>query len=195
MSVKEKFMKNIFTLAFLVMIGLKATSQNIIPLENYKPIKEAGLGVPANSYIKDVNHLLDFFIGTWQGVQNNKTYTFYVVKEVRNFFDSKEDRLVIRYTIQDANNNFIVDGRNATINDAPLLTGNLYYLSGAYNLHYDYNFRAGMTGQVTIKKYQNYNNKMTLVLALISDMMDSSQALPFDSESVLPTTHIILTKQ
>jgi len=194
MSVKEKFMKNLVTLAFLVIIGLKATSQNIIPVEAYKAYWDAGKGVPDNSYIKDVNHLLDYHIGSWTGIQNGRTYVFEVEKELNYWIRSKEDRLVIRYTIYSANGALIADTRTLTSDDGKVLSGIFYNPSGGYLLNYSYNWKAGMSGQVYIRK-GTVQNQMYLMLTLISDMISTELVEPMNSEVLLPTTQILLTKQ
>ena len=35
---------------------------------------------PNGAYLQDTNNELDFFVGTWESIQNNKKYTLQFVK-------------------------------------------------------------------------------------------------------------------
>ena len=53
-------------------------------------------GIPENiTYFKDINHVLDKYIGTWKGTQDNKNYEFKITKITNKPGRITEDRLLI----------------------------------------------------------------------------------------------------
>ena len=57
----------------VVLIGQLSFCQTIVPL-NYPTF------VPDGAYVKDIDNIFAKYIGTWEGVLNNKKYTFIFVK-------------------------------------------------------------------------------------------------------------------
>ena len=189
-----KFKKMKYILIVLTLLGQVSTAQTIIPLENLSSYRKAGNGVPDNSYFKDVNHVLDQYIGSWMGVQNGKTYVFYIIKEVENTIISQYDRLVIRYTIHSETGRLIEDSRFVPSDDEKALQGWSYTHTGTYYLNYNYNVKASMTGTVSIKQ-SGIPNKIKLKLTINAEMMFASEVEVGNQEALLPTTEILLTKQ
>ena len=169
-------------------------AQIIIPIEEYRTYRNSPNPLPENSYFKDVNHVLDQYIGTWRGEQNSKTYVFYVTKELHNFLGIKEDRLVIRYTINSANGQLIEDSRNDPSNSAKVVKGFLYNTLGGYSMRYNYNYNAGMVCFVDIKQ-SGISNKIYLKLTINAGLVLESQAEVGNQAALLPTDQILLTKQ
>ena len=169
-------------------------AQIIIPVEEYRTYWNARKGVPENSYIKDVNHVLDQYIGTWRGEQNGKTYVFYITKELDYWITSKSDRLVMRYTIHSATGQIIEDSRNDPSNTAKVVKGFLYNPLGGYSMRYNYNYNAGMVGFVDIKQ-SGISNKIYLKLTINAGLVLESQAEVGNQAALLPTDQILLTKQ
>jgi hypothetical protein len=108
-------MKNIYILAlFLLFLG-QTKAQNIVPIEKHIDYIGGDKGIVTNTYFKDVNHLLDPFIGTWQGSIDNKTYTFYIVKQTDTAYGVTLDRLEVRHYIVDNSTGIILeDTRNTS---------------------------------------------------------------------------------
>ena len=176
-----------------MLTSQQVKSQIIIPVEQYRAYRNGGMRVPENSYFKDVNHVLDQYVGTWSGVQNGKTYTFYIAKELHQRIISKTDRLVMRYTIHSATGQLIEDCRNVPSEDAKAVQGFLYSSSG-YTMDYYYNFNAGMVGFVDIKQ-SGIPNKIYLKLTINAGLVLESQAEVGNQAALLPTDQILLTKQ
>nr|WP_294925031.1 hypothetical protein [uncultured Flavobacterium sp.] len=99
----------------LLFVG-QTKAQTIIPVEKHIDYIESGKGGMADgTYLKDVNHLMDPFIGTWQGSIDNKTYTFYVTKITTNSYGILIDELEVRHYIVDNSTGVILeDTRNTS---------------------------------------------------------------------------------
>lgn len=83
----------IFLLLLLVQMGSCQTP--ILPLSTYEHI-------PNGAYIKDVNNELLHYIGTWEGVLNNKKYTFEFVKFESHFNNLfYKDELLCKFKVTD----------------------------------------------------------------------------------------------
>lgn len=116
-QIKWNTMKIIYILALLLLFVGQAKAQTIIPVEKSIDYFEAGKGIPDGTYLKDVNHLMDPFIGTWQGSIDNKTYTFYVAKITRKGKGGaiSVDELEVRHYIVDNSTGVILeDTRNTS---------------------------------------------------------------------------------
>lgn len=72
-------------------------------------------------YVKDINGLLDKYIGTWKGTLNGKTYEFNIIKKenvTTEFSNVKWDRLIGRVKITDFNGSILFNNFGKTDNDA-----------------------------------------------------------------------------
>lgn len=63
-------MKNLILTISLFLFTLKSNSQvtTTVPLNT--------VNYPNGAYLKDLNNELPFWVGTWEGISNNKKYTF-----------------------------------------------------------------------------------------------------------------------
>ncbi|WP_157761307.1 DUF6705 family protein [Chryseobacterium camelliae] len=75
---------------------------------------------PTTTYVKDVNNLLDKYVGTWKGSLNGKNYEFNFIKRENFGFEDnlKRDRLIGRLKI--TNSNGIVEYDNFAKQDNKL---------------------------------------------------------------------------
>src|SRR5699024_8529723 len=111
LTLKTYKMKNYITIIalFIVSLSCKAQYNNIVPLENYYSYGEGKNQVPQGTYFKDVNNVLNKYVGTWKGEFDGKQYTLKAHKSSRTTTSGKmkKDLIYIRYTIKDANGNII----------------------------------------------------------------------------------------
>ena len=76
-------MKNKITILMLFIIIASCKAQSILPIEKVIDYRNSKTGIPQNiTQIKDVNGLLNKFIGVWKGTYNNKNYEFYIYKKI-----------------------------------------------------------------------------------------------------------------
>lgn len=104
-------MKNIFAtiLLFLVMASCKA--QQVLPLSS------SAFNAPNNSYFKDLNNELDFYVGTWEANFQGKTILLKVTKELKVPFEiwdknNFKDRLLVRYEVKNNNGTILESSLN-----------------------------------------------------------------------------------
>lgn len=133
-----KMRKNELILIMSFLISLCSTAQTISIEDhglNYvgkkSPVKE---GV---TYVKDVNNVLDKYIGTWTGQSDGKNITF-VISEITYTSDSfniKFDKLIIKHITKV--NNIAIDDTTILEDTHPLVIKG-YYLAdtGHYVLNY-----------------------------------------------------------
>lgn len=192
---KFKHMKKIITIAILFLFGLQSSAQNIVPVEKAIDYKIAGNGIPSGTYLKDVNHLLDPYLGTWKGAINNKTYTFFITKTTETSNNRSVDKLIVHQLIFDNILGYTLE--DTRIKSRPHIRG--WFFSKdltSYNLRYiGENYSCGREGQVIIRKV----NATTISLRLSpqTDNADFSRCPGGKmTEQILPTeTPVTLIKQ
>ncbi|WP_370895284.1 DUF6705 family protein [Chryseobacterium gossypii] len=95
-------MKNLLNISCFVIFTSCYMAQTV-SLEAMAQCRSQPSTCPAASYVKDVNNLLNKYVGTWQGTLNGKSYEFNFVKK-ENFGEYlKADRLIGRLKITDSN--------------------------------------------------------------------------------------------
>jgi len=106
--------KTILILAFL-MIQI-VSCQTIVPLST--------IHVPNGAYVQDTNNTFNKYIGTWEGILNNKKYTFVFTKFPQHpvvwsaTYSYYEDQLMGNFKVTDlATNTVIYDNTTATSYD------------------------------------------------------------------------------
>lgn len=161
-------MKNYITIIalFILSLSCKAQYNNIVPLENYYSYVENN-SITDGTYLKDVNNVLNKYVGTWKGEFDGKEYTLKVNKSSRTTTSGKmkEDLIYIRYTIKDSNGNII----KKTIGDSnsSALRGNLFEKDNPdiYSLLYwgkdDQEIKCGNIGDMFIQTLDN-NTKLKI---------------------------------
>lgn len=120
-------MKKILILGFIVLSIISCKAQTIVPIERMGDYIDAGDGIPDNTYLKDVNNLLDKYVGTWKGDYLGKNYTLFITKTTYTFDKVTFDELRIRYLIISSNNIVLEDTRNSLDNNTYVIRG--YYFN------------------------------------------------------------------
>ncbi len=195
-------MKNtILNLTVIFSLTTLICKAQILPVEHVINYINQDSGIPENTtYIKDVNHLFDEFIGTWTGSHNSKTYELQITKITETLIDIQEDLLLVRHKITDNNGNVIDDTTNLSDNN-PLVIHGYYFLENGetYRLsYYGVDSNCGQEGNVylTVINSSPINNpQMDFYFTQKHDTRDPNECLeditfPFPVE-----TQLILTKQ
>ncbi len=190
-------MKKLIIAVSLTMITLCCKAQEIIPLEKLIEFRDSQTDIADGTYLKDVNGLLNKYLGTWKGTYNNKNYTFIVTKTKLDVLGVFVDKLLVRYLITTTTGLVLEDTR--TLTDTNLLVIEGDYLSNDkkyYVLNYfGKNTTCGQSGEVFISTITSSGNKqMKLFLAPYQDLIDRS-VCPTLATQILPTKSMILTKQ
>ncbi|WP_166924639.1 DUF6705 family protein [Flavobacterium poyangense] len=188
-------MKKIITLASLIIITLHCKAQQIVPVEKMIEYRDADTEIPDRTYLKDVNGLLDKYLGTWKGTYDSKSFTFVITKAKHDFLGISVDELQIRYLITTLSGEVIEDTRSLPNADALVIQGDYISKSlGYYVLNYfGKNTECGQSGEVFISTTKD-NKQMKLFLAAYQGIIDGSKC-PKVAEQILPTKSMFLSKQ
>ena len=194
-----KKMKNIITIVMLFLIIASCKAQSILPIEEVVNYRDSGTGIPKNiTQIKDVNGLLNKFIGTWKGIYNNKNYEFRIVKNTRQSKTRNltEERLLVRYKITD-NLGAIIEDTTTLPNDSwYVIKGSYVAKSGSYVLYYQgKQYKCGQNGDLFIRVLNNTNNSKIKLFLNVAGEIYNDDCPNGAVEQILPTNLIDLTKQ
>ncbi|MCO6173696.1 hypothetical protein NHF50_01420 [Flavobacterium sp. NRK F10] len=124
-------MKNILTFLALLSMSL-LSAQTIVPLSSATPDDYFS----GNTYIKDINGMLDPFVGTWQWTDGTNTFTIKFVKKTQwnpqNFNPYTKD--VILGSYKNIQNGVVTyDHLNFSTEDADFLTENYATIITSYD--------------------------------------------------------------
>ncbi|RPD94041.1 hypothetical protein EGM88_12675 [Aureibaculum marinum] len=193
-------MKNILIIIVsLSLTTLSCKAQQIIPVENavnYRNSEGGLMGDKDYVYVKDVNNLLNKFVGTWQGIYDNKTFEFNVVKITEDDGELKEDKLIMRYKITDSESNVIEDVTSLPNDDTLVMNGGYIAKSGSYVFYYQgKNSDCGQNGDVFISVYGTNHTKMKLFLQVSGEIWSGADCPDTPIPQILPTEQMELIKQ
>lgn len=192
---KKHIMKKILIVGLLIGVVFSGKAQTL-PIEKKIDYIIARNGIPESvTYLQDSNNLLDKFIGTWNGVYQDKIFEFRISKVTVMPGRIKEDILIIRYLIKNTNGVVFEDTR-ALPQSSPLVIKGDYIESTTYALNYiGNNSKCGRSGTIFIDWLKGNNTKMTLFLEP-EQMIISSQECPNGrAQQIIPHEQIILSKE
>ena len=191
-------MKKIF-FSLIVVINISCKAQNILPIErmiNYIEDEDKGLLDDGISYVKDVNGILNKFVGTWKGSYQNKNYEFKISKNTKQEVSIKKDRLIIRYKITDSRSGIrlaIANTLNLPTGDGFIIRGQYLTSQGTYVLDYfGLDGICGQNGTVFIS-IQGNNNIMKFGVKIEGEIYPDCTT--GSASQVMPLEGITLTKQ
>lgn len=183
----------LITLVILTALNCKA---QIIPIEEDINYRINEIEIPDGAYIKDVNHLLDKFVGTWIGTFDNKSYEFGITKLTESFLGISKDRLIIKYVITDNITNQVIADTTTLPNDNSLIITGDYLAANGEVYHSDYRgfeSKCGQNGYITMAVINN-GSQMNFGLSVKGEIFDMNNCPNGPAAQVIPET-IILTKQ
>ncbi|RPD94040.1 hypothetical protein EGM88_12670 [Aureibaculum marinum] len=189
-------MKKLLLIGLIILSTLNCKAQ-IIPIEEYIDYRDNEIEIPDGAYIKDVNNLLDKFIGTWEGTYNNKTYKFYITEITKSYLEISEDKLLIRYKITDTDGN-VIENTTALPSDNTLVIKGRYLDKSKYTYVFYYqgkNSDCGQNGDVFISVYGTNNTKMKLFLQVSGEIWSGADCPDTPIAQILPTEQMELIKQ
>ena len=177
---------------------LSCKAQHIIPVEDghkYVATEDGFMGNKEYVYVKDINNILNKFLGTWKGIHNAKNYEFKITKTTTDDGELKEDMLLMRYKIT-SNNGSVIENTLSLPNDSPFVMQNGYVAkSGSYVFSYiGKNVACGQNGWVFMGVLNNSNNKKAkLFLSVKGETYP--ECTTGAAEQILPMEQIELIKQ
>jgi hypothetical protein len=196
-------MKKTLIIALVTLSVLSCKSQ-IVPIEDVMYYKQNEIDLPDNTtYVKDVNHLLDKFAGTWIGTYDNRDYELVITAFTKydDYYDEiSRDILKMRYKITD---NSL--GQEVTIIDTTSLPNDNYLVNTGYLLesinkyrfiYVGENANCGQSGDIIIETINSSDTQIRLLLLLDFDIAMPEYDCPDEIEQLFPTrTNMILEKQ
>jgi hypothetical protein len=189
-----KYTLKIIAMLFL-LLNFSCKAQSIVPLETRVNYHNSLNGIPETiTYFKDINHLLDKYVGNWKGTFNNRNFEFIITKNTTIYDGLSEDRLLIRFLITTDTGTIIEDTR-AELDDKCSITGD--YIENSYYALYYFggNSQCGQSGTVFITMVKNTNNsQMKLFLEQDHVLLPEETCPNGRAAQVLPLEQITLTK-
>ncbi len=192
-----KKMKKILILGFIILLNLSCKAQTILPLEEVAKYLDSGNGIPKNiTYIKDVNNILDKYLGTWKGTYNSRNYEFIITKYTSNYKNLLEDKLLMRYVISDSNGTIIEDTRALPDTSSYVIKGD-YWEKSSYFLYYmGKESLCGQKGSIIIDIQPNSNDsKIRLFFMEQQEILSLKDCPNGNAIQIMPVNDLILTKQ
>lgn len=200
----------LFILLLLSVTFFNCKSQ-IVPVENLIQYMDSEEGLPeGTTYVKDVNNLLDKYVGTWAGMYANKQYEFYIIKITKQSSSGSGilyDELNLYYKITQ-NGEVIEDttslmpnyqnntgGLIQQVPDFMLATGDLL-MNRTYTFNYNgRNADCGQFGTIYISVgWDNNPNKMKLYLLPGGDHFSSENCVEV-ANHILPLDQTAFYRQ
>lgn len=195
----QNIMKNIFKyLIIFAAISCKSQVTAIVPLSSYE--------YPNGAYVKDLNNELDYYVGTWQGISNNKKYIFEFVKftqHLRGLVNENyyyEDELKGKLKVIDLQTNQVLyDNLNVTNYDDYLILG-LSKRNGMFSFMYrDKPEKCYLTAEFSLRRINGQPNKLTYCYFALNGFTGLENCIMYqnihDVPMFLPKEELILTKQ
>ena len=194
-TTKINHMKKILILTFFTGISFSCQAQ-ILPIEKKIDYIIAKNGIPESvTYFKDVNHVLDKFVGTWKGTYDDKKYEFRILKVTNKPGRITEDKLIMRYLITNSNGTVIEDTRTLPDSSPYLIKGDYIEKDTYFLIYTGKNAKCGQSGTILINFLKENNNNTKMSLSFIPD-----EAIIYESscggvKQVMPVAEIALIKQ
>lgn len=185
----------------LIFTALSCKSQvtSIAPLNGL--ISEHANG----TYFKDLNSELDYYVGTWQGISNNKKYIFEFVKFNQHLNGSVndyyyyEDELKGKLKVIDVQTNQVLyNNLNVTNYDDYLILG-LSKRNGMFSFMYrDKPEKCYVTAEFNLRRINGQPNQLTYCYFTLKSFGGFSECITYqniqDIPMFLPKEDLILTK-
>ena len=176
------------------MWSIFACKAQIIPIDEYNYYEKGDESLKKGTYLKDVNGILDKYVGTWKGTYKSKQYEFRAVKRTFSYLGIKEDGLLMRYKVTD--NNGVVIENTLDLPDDSIYTLNAgFYDKFEDDYIYNYDGRdtdCGQNGKVYTTVYGVGNKNMKLSVGIYGEA-DNCTKTSFPE--ILPVKWMELTKQ
>ncbi len=185
-------LKKIIFIGLIFLYGISNGQKTISIEEHGLNYIDKGLVDFGITHVKDVNGVLDQFVGNWEGESNGKKVKFYIDKatSITKFAKIEIDKLIIRHqTIID---NKIIDDTTSLDASNPLIIEG-FYLSetGHYVLNYiSRESDCGQSGKIYIKIGEN-NNVLQCSVMLNPVFIDAEACKDVDKHKFIPKSVLL----
>lgn len=192
--------KVVFTVCFLATICLPA---QILPVEDLNEVTGTSVEeqIQGIRHIKDVNGVLDKYVGTWKGTFDGKQIELVITKLTRDYTEYVQsyhegtllwDELMVKHKITQSNGDVIQNTLDVPEDNPETMMKYKFYDVNTYTFeYYGVNYRCGDNGIL----FMRYRNETTITLRyLLRGSTDSSCTGQVERTIPISTT-IVLSKQ
>ncbi|WP_271784517.1 DUF6705 family protein [Aquimarina algiphila] len=176
-------------------VTIISCSAQVIPVEKHQYYIDNQIDFSSTTYFKDVNGVLDKFVGTWKGTVNSKNYELRFFKNTLSYKGFKKDEILGRYKITSSNGT-VIENTLSLQKDNPLILASGYVdpknTKGYVFYYLGREDNCGQNGELFTYIYENDNNKMQMVLVVSGENLDCTGAF---AQQVFPVNFMDLTKQ
>ncbi len=172
-------MKHLIIIAFLCCFNT-AKAQSVISLEQAATYKGDSLFPATVNYVKDINHKLDPFIGTWKGTKAGRLYEVRFIKKTEWDYGQqcsgciKWDCLVGRVLIKDSLTNQIIYNTLDSADNKTYFKGDNFGTPNVYNMYFGVNSGCYDVGDVNISISTLDSSKLFLIFRRDVEWIDPS---------------------
>lgn len=197
-------MKNIIVITSLLIFAFSCRAQTTIPegtvpIENEPAFLDNHEQTPGGTYFKDVNGVLDKYIGTWKGTLNNKNFELIITETTKEYeeYSIKNDLLLMKYKIIDLNGNSLYS--TIPLNDDSYLVPSGYKFTdnGEYYMltYVGEEGECGQKGTIFLESIDN-GDQLTLFYTPRGDIILESDCPNGEADQLFPVEEILtLDKQ
>src|SRR5690606_33969102 len=174
----------------------KPPQQLPIPIEEMIDYMNNDVEINDGAYFKDINNVLDKYVGTWVGVYDNKTYEFQLVEFTDSYLGILEDKILMRYKITDSNGNVIESTLGLPDESPYVIQGKYLSETETYYvlLYIGFEAKCGQQGDIFIE-VNNSITEMELYLVPEIEFIFTSDCPNGVVPQTIPTDKITLIKQ
>jgi len=189
---KPMIKKTVAILCLLIASLLECNAQTIIPVETFYSYNK---DLKAGDYIKDINGVLNKYVGVWTATYENKKFTFDIKKATVTHYGHTDDLLYMRYRITDSAGHEIINTLSLPDSSLYVIEGMKMDKDGNYFLFYQgYESDCGQHGDIALRILPEKDNKaMYFVYAPDRDIIFGCDK---EAEQLFPVEKsFMLTKQ
>jgi hypothetical protein len=195
-------MKNI--IVFFIFIF--TTNVNCQTVTTIVPYRTKSFDAPNGAYFKDLNNEFPFWLGTWEGIANNKKYTFTFVlfqQQLTTFPNGGykfNDRFVGKLKVTDLSTNLVIyDEYSFTSLDDYLIFGHVIHGREFYFGFTDKENHCNNSADFTLVKYNDNPNQILYKNFRYGEYFTFDGSCPYtnqlDIPMFLPKVDLFLTRQ
>lgn len=184
----------------LIFTALSCKSQvtTIVPLSSYE--------YPNGAYIKDIDNELDYYIGKWEGILNNKKYIFEFVKFTQHQrgliseYYHYADEILGKLKVIDLQTNQVIYNNLDSVNYEDYLILGLAKKRGMFNfLYYDKPENCELRAEFVLRRINGQPNQLTYCYFSLIGYGGLTDCTNYqninDIPMFLPKADLVLTKQ
>ncbi|MDF2934238.1 MAG: hypothetical protein K0R36_3569 [Chryseobacterium sp.] len=196
---KNIIMKNIIRILIIFTLTIISCKAQTVSLETLAKCQQENPPFPCPenyNYVKDINNLLNKYVGTWKGNLNGKVYEFNFIKKENVGDDIKDDRLIGRFKVINSIGTVLYNTLNETNDNETFFLGRNFQPDlEAYMVYFVGNSACVEYGDVYLRIYPSTPNQMTVYFHPDNDISVEGSCPPNFVPTIPYKTTIHLTKQ